>query len=99
MAIAKTERIEIDIPEDIIFAMKGLDKPEEIKKKLKIALAILLFQERTISLGKAVELGEMSRVRFVEVLKEHGIPAYEYSERDFEKDQQVIANYRERLKK
>lgn len=99
MATTKTERIEIDLPEDIIFAMRGLEKPEKIKKKLKIALAILLFQERSISLGKATELAEMSRVRFMELLKEHGIPAYEYAEKDFEKDQQTIVKYREALQK
>ena len=47
----KTERIEIDLPQDIIFAMRGLEKPEELKNKLKMALAILLFQERVISLA------------------------------------------------
>lgn len=99
MATTKSERIEIDLPEDIIFAMRGVEKPEEVKKKLKIALAILLFQERSISLGKATELAEMSRVRFMEVLKEHDISAYEYGERDFERDQQVIARYRETLEK
>lgn len=99
MATGKTERIEIDLPEEIIFAMRGLEKPEEIKKKLKIALAILLFQERSISLGKATELAEMSRVKFMEVLKEHGIPAYEYGEKDFEKDQQTTAKHREALEK
>jgi predicted HTH domain antitoxin len=77
MTTTKTERIEIDLPQDIIFAMRGLEKPEEIKKKLKMALAILLFQERSISLGKATELAEMSRVRFMAVLKQHGISAYE----------------------
>ena len=99
MATTKTERIEIDLPEDIIFAMRGIEKPEEVKKKLKIALAILLFQERAISLGKATELAEMSRVRFMEVLKEHNISAYEYGDRDFERDQQVIAKYREAIEK
>jgi predicted HTH domain antitoxin len=99
MATSKTERIEIDLPEDIIFAMRGLEQPEKVKKKLKIALAILLFQERSISLGKATELSEMSRVRFMEVLKEHGIPAYEYAEKDFEKDQQMMVKYRETLEK
>jgi predicted HTH domain antitoxin len=78
MTTTKTERVEIELPRDIIFAMRGLQKPEEVKKKLKIALAIFLFQERAISLGKATELTKMSRVRFIEVLKEHGIPAYEY---------------------
>ena len=99
METTKTERIEIDLPKDIIFAMRGLEKPEKVKKKLKIALAILLFQERSISLGKATELTGMSRVRFIEVLKEHDISAYEYGEKDFEKEQQMITKYRKTIKK
>lgn len=99
MGITKTERIEIDIPQDIIFAMRGLEKPEEIKKKLKIALAVLLFQEKSISLGRATELAEMNRVRFMEFLKKHSISAYEYIEKDFERDQQAITRYREEVEK
>ena len=99
MTTTKTERVEIELPRDIIFAMRGLQKPEEVKKKLKIALAIFLFQERAISLGKATELTEMSRVRFIEVLKEHSIPAYEYGDEDFERDRQMIAEYREMVEK
>jgi len=90
----KTERIELDLPQDVIFVMKGMEKPEEVKNKLKLALAILLFQEKTISLGKAIELAEMSRVRFIEVLKEYGVSAYEYSEKDYKKDRQAIVEYR-----
>jgi len=97
METTKMERIAIDLPQDIIFAMRGLDKPEKVIRKLKIALAILLFQEGSISLGKATELTEMSRVRFMEVLREHGIAAYEYGEKSFEKDQQVIARYRKTI--
>ena len=99
MNTTKMERIEITLPQDIIFAMRGLEKPERVKKKLKIALAILLFQEGSISLGKATELTEMSRVGFMEVLKEHDIPAYEYGEKSFEKDQQVIDGYRKMVEK
>ena len=92
---SKTERIEIDLPQDIIFAMRGLEKPEELKNKLKMALAILLFQERVISLGKATELAGMSRVKFMNVLKDHDIFAYDYSKEDFKRDQQIIDRYRE----
>ncbi len=93
----KSERIEIDLPRDIIFAMRGEEKPEEIKKKLKVALAMLLFQEKSISLGKAAELAELSRFRFMEVLKEHGMPAYEYGEKDYERDRKAMAKYREQV--
>ncbi len=99
MKATKMERIEITLPEDIILAMRGLEKPEWVKKKLKIALAIHLFQEGSISLGKATELTEMSRVKFMEVLKEHGIPAYEYGDKGFKKDQQVIDRYRKMVEK
>ncbi len=99
MNTEKMERIEINLPKDIIFSMRGIEKPEEVIKKLKIALAILLFQEGSISLGKATELTEMSRVRFMEVLKEHGIPAFEYGDKGFEKDQQAIAGYRKMAEK
>jgi len=95
----KNERIEIDIPEDVVFAMRGEEKPEGIKKKLKAALAILLFQEKSISLGKAAELAELSRLKFMEVLKEHGVPAYEYDEKDFEKDRKAIVECREVIRK
>jgi predicted HTH domain antitoxin len=44
-------------------------------------------------------LAGTSRVKFIEVLKEHGISAYEYSEKDFERDQQVIDKYSEALGK
>lgn len=95
----KLKQIAVELPQDIIFAMRGQREDEDIKKKLKIALAIILFQERSISLGKAVELAEMSRARFIELLGEYGLPAYIYTEEDFEKDQQVIARYRKINKK
>ena len=92
---AKSEKIEIDLPQDIIFVMRGMEKPEDVKRKMKMALAMLLFQEKSISLGKAAELADVSRVRFMDVLKEHGLPSYEYSEQDFERDRDAIVKYRE----
>ena len=97
MQTMKTERIEIDIPQDILFAMKVYERPDEVKSKMMTALAILLFQERVISLGKATELAGMNRVKFLEVLAEHGVPAYEYGEKDFNRDQQGIARYRKAI--
>ncbi|HZX49179.1 MAG: hypothetical protein A2Z47_08505 [Thermodesulfovibrio sp. RBG_19FT_COMBO_42_12] len=91
----KTEKIEIDLPQDIIFVMRGMEKPGDLKRKMKMALALLLFQEKAISLGKAAELAEVSRVRFMGVLKEHALPSYEYSEQDFERDHDAMVKYRE----
>ena len=96
---AKCKQIELELPQDIIFAMGGIKEIEDIKRKLKIALAVILFQERAISLGKATELAEMSRVRFIDLLKQYDLPAYLYTEEDFEKDRQAIAKYRKMIKK
>ncbi len=99
MKATNIERIEIDLPQDIIFAMRGLGGPEGVKSKLKTTLAIFLFQKKAISLGKATELTEMTRARFLELLKEHHLAAYEYTENDFKRDQQAIASTREEIGK
>ena len=89
----KLRTIDIELPQDIIFARRGHKKIGDIKKKLKTSLAIILFQEGSISLGKAAELAEISRVKFMNLLKEYDLPAYEYTEEDFEKDRETIARY------
>lgn len=64
----KLTSIEVELPQDIIFAMRGHRgnrKVEDIIEKLKISLAIILFQEGTISPGKAAELARMSRIKFM----------------------------------
>ena len=99
MAIIEMEKIEMEIPKDILFAMREVKDSEKIKKKLKTALAIFLFQERSISLGKAVELAETSRVKFMEVLRAHRLPANEYSEKDFEMDSEAVNKYCKGIKK
>ena len=94
MLTAHRERIEIDLPRDVLFAMEGLGEPDIIGRKVKVALALFLFQEGTISLGRALELADMHRVEFIELLEKHGTAAYDYTERDFEQDQEAVAAYR-----
>ena len=98
MTTANTEHIEIDLPGNLIFAMRGVGKPDIVRKKLKLALAVFLFQEETISLGKAAELAELSRVQFIELLQSYGIAAYEYSETDFRRDMEAVSTYRQAVK-
>ncbi len=95
---SKNVMVEIELPQDIIFAMRGPGEQEEIKKKLKMALAIILFHEKSISLGKATELAGINRVRFMEVLKEYGISPYEYREKDLEKDLQAVESLQSNFK-
>lgn len=84
------KHIKIDIPQDIVYSIEKLGKSKDIAKEIKISLAVTMFQRNVISLGKATELAEMSRVKFIELLKEYNIPAYEYREKDYAKDQKTI---------
>lgn len=58
---------------------------------------LMMFWARgeSLSLGKAAELSDVSKFRFMEMLKEHGLPFYEYNEQDFTRDKDVMVKYRE----
>lgn len=88
-----TTRIELDLPGDVLFAMRSFGQADAIQQKVKVALALFLFQEGAISLGKAVELAMMNRLQFIEILQSHGIAAYEYTDQDMAWDQDAVAAY------
>jgi len=49
-----------------------------VRDGVNVALAIKLFQEGTLSLGKAARLGGMNLPQFTSKLSEQGIPAVDY---------------------
>jgi len=53
-------------------------------------LAIGLFVDQKITLGRAAEIAGMSQTDFMRQLGEHGIPMH-YDEADFESDLETIA--------
>lgn len=87
-------RIELELSGDVIFAMRGFGDSRAIQQKLKVALALFLFREGTISLGKAIELAEMHRSQFIILLHEHGFAAYEYTDQEFKWDRDAVTAYR-----
>ncbi|WP_211436000.1 UPF0175 family protein [Candidatus Kuenenia stuttgartensis] len=59
------KKMELSVAEDILLALN--EKPAEFLKDVKIFAAIKFFEIGKLSLGKAAELAEMSKIRF------HGI--------------------------
>ena len=59
-------------------------------EELKIEIAIMLFQQGKLSLGKASELAEINRFQFEQILKQKNIPAYTYDVEDLEIDLQNL---------
>lgn len=86
----RTETIEV--PEEILDLLQGShlgrrSRPDQVRT----ALAIHLFLEGLISIGKAAELAGEARVEFEWQLAEMGLPTVQYDPADYEHDQRSIA--------
>lgn len=64
--------INIDLPADILLASN--ESEEELKKRIKISLAIQLYAQQKVTIGKAAQIAELSRLQFETLLSEHKIP-------------------------
>jgi len=66
----------------------SIELPEiNIKEdELKLLLAIKLFEEGAVSLGKAAETAGYSERAFTEVLIHRGVPPIKYSKLDLDKE-------------
>jgi len=75
--------VKIIIPESIKSSLKI--PPDEIDKRLKIELAIRLYEKGIASFGVARRIAELSKWEFIEILTRERIPIH-YSEIDLQED-------------
>jgi predicted HTH domain antitoxin len=88
--------VELRLPADVAAAIRAREKTGLTEEEqVKVPLAIGLFAERAISLAKAASLAGMTRYEFVLLLKKIGLPAYEYTQTDYEQDLSFIASVKE----
>ena len=73
----------LSIPEDILQAARMSE--DELRREL----AVLLFQQGRLSLGKACELARMSRATFQHLLASRDVPIH-YDVSDFDDDMQTL---------
>ena len=84
--------IAVSLPGDVAAAVWGRKRSEASKQaRIKTLLAIGLFAEGAISLAKASALADMHRYEFALLLKQIGLPAYDYSEGDYAEDASFAA--------
>lgn len=75
--------ITLNIPDSVL---QGLRIPEaEIGERLRRELALALYAQGALSLGKAAELAEMNRMSFGELVGQRGIPRH-YGDVELEQD-------------
>jgi predicted HTH domain antitoxin len=75
--------ITLDIPNHVYEALHVT--PDEAEPRLKLELAVALYAQNLLGLGKAAELAGMSRLDLNDILAERGIPMH-YGQKDLEMD-------------
>ena len=75
--------ITLDIPNNIHEALHVT--PAEAEARLKLELAVALYAQNALGLGKAAELAGISRLDFNDILAERGIPMH-YGQKELDED-------------
>ncbi len=84
----KNIMIPLDISSEIMIALNETEK--ELKNYFQKGIAVMLFQEGKLSIGKAVELSGLSRYEFEKELMKKNIPISNPSIDDVFSDMQKL---------
>jgi len=89
---AATVTIETQVPEDVYQTLqaRGVFR-EELSDGARRLLAMRFYQERTLSLGQAARMADLSRWEFIELLSTHGIPVVDYTDDELEAEFEAVA--------
>ena len=83
-----TQEITIELPSDIYLTLN--ESENELKKNIKISLAIRLYRRRKVTLGKAAQIAELSRYEFENVLADNNVPISNLTFDDVMKDTEKL---------
>ena len=64
--------IPIDVPSDLLIALN--ESEQELKAHFQTVIAIMLFPEKNLTPGKAIQLSGLSRFEFEQALAKRKIP-------------------------
>ncbi len=65
------QTINIDLPSDILLTLN--ESEVELKKRIKISLAVQLYIQKKVTIGKAAQIAGLSRFQFETLLSENEI--------------------------
>jgi predicted HTH domain antitoxin len=74
------QTISVDFPNDILLALN--ESENELKKRIKITLAIQLYILQKLTIGKAAQLSGLSRLEFENELSKNKISISNLNEED-----------------
>ena len=79
-----TQTISVDFPNDILLALN--ESENDLKKRIKITLAIQLYKLQKLTIGKASQLSGLSRFEFENELSKNNISISNLNEEDILSD-------------
>ncbi len=83
-----TQEIKIDLPSDILLTLNETE--HELKQNIKISLAMRLYSQGKLTIGKAAQISGMSRYEFENILAENNIPISNLTIEDVINDSQKL---------
>ena len=92
VAKAGIKRVVIEVPENLRIP------PSELEKRLRIELALRLYEKGIASLGQARRIAGLSKWDFLELLAREGIPIH-YGEEELKEDLEVARRLASRAEK
>ncbi len=89
-----TVTLELNLPQEIYLSLQsaGLSR-KDLEARATRDLALQLYSEGRISLGKAAKLTGVSITHFWMILIERDLPVFEYTADDYEVDQRALENW------
>jgi len=78
--------VKVELPSELIKAAQL--EPENLSKDTARLLALELYREDRVSLGRAAELCETPLAAFMEFVANHGVPPLRYSFEDLEQERE-----------
>lgn len=84
------DKLNINIPvsKEILFILKKDE--QSFQQEILRILALYLFKEKKLSLGKSAELAGMEKNEFVYLLGQHKIDIYQYSETELKEEIKLV---------
>ena len=92
VAKASIKRVIIEVPENLRIP------PGELEERLRIELALRLYEKGIASLGQARRIAGLSKWDFLELLAREGIPLH-YGEEELREDLEVAKRLASRVEK
>lgn len=85
-------QVNLQLPADLV-SLANLDEGNVSQGTAQI-VAMELFREGKVSLGRAAELCATPLAAFMDFVSAHGVPALNYSLEDLEEDRKTLAKLR-----